>query len=152
QTLPALVLEIRARAGGSLEPVRTPGVAFRGPDGAVQSSGTVEMSTRLDELPYPDYTAYFEQLARLDLESAIDPVLYMEGSRGCWWGQKSLCTFCGLNGTTIAFRAKTPERVIDEAKALSARYGISKFWTSDNILDHRAYRTLLPALRDLRVR
>jgi ribosomal peptide maturation radical SAM protein 1 len=152
QTLPALVREIRTRAAGSQEPIQTPGVAFRGPDGAVQHSKAVEMTIRLDDLPYPDYGPYFEQLARLDLESAIDPVLYMEGSRGCWWGQKSLCTFCGLNGTTISFRAKTPARVIEEAKALSAKYGISRFWTSDNILDHRAYRSLLPALRDLRVK
>jgi ribosomal peptide maturation radical SAM protein 1 len=152
RTLPSLVREIRGRAAGAHDPIRTPGVAFRDAGGAVRTSGAVEVTTALDDLPYPDYGPYFDQLARLDLESTIEPVLYMEGSRGCWWGQKSLCTFCGLNGTTLAFRAKSPGRVVEEAKALAARYGISRFWTSDNILDHRAYRTLLPALRDLRVK
>lgn len=151
ETLPALVREIRARQAGSAAAVRTAGVVFRGPNGAPATSGPVPVTTRLDDLPYPDYAPYFDQLGQLGLDGEIEPVLYMEGSRGCWWGQKSVCTFCGLNGTTIQFRSKSPARLIEEAKALSARYGIARFWTSDNILDHKAYRTLLPGLRDLRV-
>ena len=28
-----------------------------------------------------------------------------ESARGCWWGAKHHCTFCGLNGSTMRFRA-----------------------------------------------
>lgn len=32
-------------------------------------------------------------------------MLLYEASLGCWWGEKHHCTFCGLNGTTMKFRA-----------------------------------------------
>ena len=46
-----------------------------------------------------------------------------ETARGCWWGERQHCTFCGLNGATMAFRSKTPERVLvgDRGAARSAR-------------------------------
>ena len=36
------------------------------------------------------------------------PTLLLETSRGCWWGAKHHCTFCGLNGGTMHFRSKSP--------------------------------------------
>ena len=45
----------------------------------------------------------------------------VETSRGCWWGAKHHCTFCGLNGDTMAFRSKSPERAFDEIAAPGAQ-------------------------------
>jgi radical SAM superfamily enzyme YgiQ (UPF0313 family) len=38
----------------------------------------------------------------------------METARGCWWGAKHHCTFCGLNQNDMAFRAKSPQCAMDE--------------------------------------
>ena len=51
----------------------------------------------LDKLPYPDYDDYVLTQKQLNLVFPGDPALHIEGSRGCWWGQKHQCTFCGLN-------------------------------------------------------
>lgn len=70
----------------------------------------------------------------------------METSRGCWWGQKHHCTFCGLNGTAMAFRSKTAARVLTELDALTSRYQPSHIAMVDNILDLSYFRDLLPEL------
>jgi ribosomal peptide maturation radical SAM protein 1 len=88
----------------------------------------------LDRVPIPDYTDYFAQLATLDEANRIVPSLPFESSRGCWWGQKHHCTFCGLNAEGIVFRAKSSQRVLDEMAELSARHGIGRFTATDNIL------------------
>lgn len=78
----------------------------------------------LDRLPTPDFTEYYEQLAHHGLDSALanEIALPYESSRGCWWGQKHHCTFCGLNGETMALRAKSASRVIEELKHLLKRH------------------------------
>ncbi|HEY6249394.1 MAG TPA: RiPP maturation radical SAM C-methyltransferase, partial [Candidatus Angelobacter sp.] len=93
-----------------------------------------------------DYEDYFETLHASPLAHLISPGLLAETSRGCWWGEKSHCTFCGLNGTSMKFRSKSPQRVLDELAALSHRYGMRSFQLVDNILDMSYFKTVLPAL------
>jgi ribosomal peptide maturation radical SAM protein 1 len=71
-----------------------------------------------------------------------------ESSRGCWWGAKKHCTFCGLNGTTMAFRQKSAERVYQEVFDLSRRYRNLTLAAVDNILDMRYFHELLPRLAE----
>ena len=101
---------------------------------------------RLDDVPTPDFDAYFARLATNPALSPVTPTLPVETSRGCWWGERSHCTFCGLNGSTMSFRSKTPQRVLDELAALRARYGARLFGVVDNILDPRYFGTVLPLL------
>jgi ribosomal peptide maturation radical SAM protein 1 len=100
----------------------------------------------MDDLPIPDYVDYFAQLASSGLASSFEPDLLIETSRGCWWGAKNHCTFCGLNGTTMAYRSKSPERVLRELRTLSDSYGMDRFFCVDNILDPRYIRTVFPDL------
>jgi ribosomal peptide maturation radical SAM protein 1 len=72
----------------------------------------------------------------------------VETSRGCWWGVKHHCTFCGLNGDTMTFRSKTPQRAFDEIAYLARRHGLHKVGCVDNILDLRYLDTLFPLLAD----
>ena len=60
----------------------------------------------LDSCPPPDYDDYFDQLEKSELKPRITPALLFDSSRGCWWGQKHGCTFCGLNGAGIKYRKK----------------------------------------------
>ncbi len=101
---------------------------------------------RFDDSPVPEYTEYFDALARSSLREAVTPALVIETSRGCWWGQKSQCTFCGLNGTGMTYRAKSPARVLAELEEQAARYGLTRFEVADNILDMNHVRTVMPEL------
>ncbi|MCI0614495.1 hypothetical protein L0244_16025, partial [bacterium] len=51
----------------------------------------------LNALPIPRYDDYFQQLKFAHLDHYDPPRIVFETSRGCWWGQKNQCTFCGLN-------------------------------------------------------
>lgn len=104
----------------------------------------------LDALPTPDYGEFFDQLAAYLPE--MNPVngvwLAYESSRGCWWGQKHHCTFCGLNGMGMRFREKAADRVIADLKDMTARYPVRKVCMVDNIMPHTYFRTLLPRLAE----
>jgi ribosomal peptide maturation radical SAM protein 1 len=102
----------------------------------------------LDTLPTPDYDHYFEALRNSTLSTFVRPGLLAESSRGCWWGEKSHCTFCGLNGTGMAYRSKSAPRVLDELQELSQRYGIRSVQFVDNILDMSFFKTVLPQLTE----
>jgi ribosomal peptide maturation radical SAM protein 1 len=97
-------------------------------------------------LPLPDYTDYFEQLHRSTYAQAIRVGLPMEFSRGCWWGQRSHCTFCGLNGGSMNFRAKPPEEVAAAMRSMAERYGTTRIEAVDNIMDLAYFNSVLPEL------
>jgi ribosomal peptide maturation radical SAM protein 1 len=102
----------------------------------------------MDSLPIPDYSEYYRRVEASSLKENITPALLIETARGCWWGAKQHCTFCGLNGDTMAFRSKSPQRVFDELAFLSQTYGLKKIDCVDNILDTKYINTLFPQLRD----
>lgn len=102
----------------------------------------------LDALPYPDYDEYFAQLDASEAGRKQAYHVLVETSRGCWWGAKHHCTFCGLNGETMAFRSKSPDRAYDEITALCRKYGLQRVGCVDNILDMRYIDTLFPRLAE----
>jgi radical SAM superfamily enzyme YgiQ (UPF0313 family) len=65
-----------------------------------------------------------------------------ESARGCWWGAKHHCTFCGLNGSAMRFRAKSPQRVLSELADLARRHHSFRFEAVDNILEPRYLKDL----------
>jgi ribosomal peptide maturation radical SAM protein 1 len=102
----------------------------------------------LDALATPVFDEYFAQV-----EAFLPPEgrpartwLPYETSRGCWWGQRHQCTFCGLNGLGIGFREKSPARVVEELRALVARHGTRNVFMMDNIMPHGYFDALLPRL------
>ena len=102
----------------------------------------------MDSLPYPDFSDFFEQHARSPIASGYyPPAAGFETSRGCWWGAKHHCTFCGLNGLTMAYRSKSQKRAYEELAYLASRYG-SDFANADNILDPRYFEEFIPRLAD----
>lgn len=104
----------------------------------------------MDAIPPLDYDDYFEQrsayLSRPDRAAVGKASLPYETSRGCWWGQKHHCTFCGLNGEGMAFRSRSPDRVIDELRALVAQYHPVSVLMADNIMPYTYFSTLIPRL------
>lgn len=100
----------------------------------------------MDAIPAPNYDHYFQTLEASTLSNLLRPWLLAESSRGCWWGERSHCTFCGLNGTGMAYRSKSAERVLAEIAELSGRYGVNSIQFVDNILDMSYFKTVLAKL------
>lgn len=100
----------------------------------------------MNALPYPDFDGYFGDVAASKLTGMFEAHLVLETSRGCWWGAKHHCTFCGLNGDTMVFRSKTPERAYDEIEYLARRHNSRRVGFVDNILDMKYVTTLFPKL------
>ncbi|MCW3054718.1 MAG: hpnR [Chthonomonadales bacterium] len=141
ESFPA-VMEAR-RAGKSVHGIR--GVTANNRSRLAEIAPAVRVQN-LDSVPTPNYDAFFEQKKASPSVAGIMPTLLVETARGCWWGERSHCTFCGLNGATMAFRSKSPERVVTEMKFLRERYGATTFSVVDDILDMRYFRSVLPEL------
>jgi len=141
-SLPKLVDWLEGSDGS---PCRVAGVIHRD-GGASVANKAAPLVTRVDELPTPDYDDYYSDLQNSSMASAVTPRLLIETSRGCWWGAKSHCTFCGLNGETMAFRRKNPERVLAEINEITHRYGVNVLDAVDDILDISFFKTVLPSL------
>lgn len=137
--------------GAMRDPLGIPGVVVRR-DGRVFVNPPSPPNMQLDSLPVPNYDEYFERAEALQLlpkAAARAVIIPFEGSRGCWWGVKHHCTFCGLNGATMSYRSKSPDRLLAELTLLARRYHSLQFEAVDNILDPSYLRTLLPGLAQL---
>ncbi|MGW2411132.1 RiPP maturation radical SAM C-methyltransferase [Streptomyces tubercidicus] len=132
--------------GGDLSDV--PGLCHRDADGASVAN---PMSTRplppATILP-PDYSGYFERLSASVARNWVEPKLVVEGARGCWWGEKHHCTFCGLNGSFMQFRSKSPDTFYEEIMELARRHRVLDMYLVDNILDMGYLTTVLPRIID----
>lgn len=106
----------------------------------------------MDRSPMPNYQPYFAEVERVQAATGLQIVteaLPVEGSRGCWWGQKNHCLFCGINPALLKFREKSPERVVDEMVLLSHIHGVPKLTATDWIVSRRSRLAIFAALRDL---
>jgi len=128
---PALARQVLAkRANGVPE-----GVAYR-QDGQLRLTPKRALFSDFSKTGPPDYDDYYHLLAELGgAAQGLDRILLYEGSRGCWWGEKHHCTFCGLNAQSMKFRAKSPDQVAQEMTYLSHRYDTARFRLVDNIID-----------------
>lgn len=95
------------------------------------------------DLDYGDYLDAYEH----KLPGAEKPTLLLETSRGCWWGERSHCTFCGLNDLTLGYRAMQPDRAVSEFDHLFQYEGrISRLMTVDVIIPKHFIGEVLPRL------
>jgi ribosomal peptide maturation radical SAM protein 1 len=106
-----------------------------------------EVVDTMDALSYPDFDDYFAAYRLSPLRRSVKPFLQMETARGCWWGAKHHCTFCGLNPNGMSYRTKSPPRAMDELLHLVSRYGMTKMFVVDNIISMDYFRTFLPELK-----
>lgn len=97
------------------------------------------------ENPVPDYTDYFEQSKQFLPESNREIIILYETSRGCWWGQKKPCNFCGLNHD-MKYRFKPSKKVIEDLNNLTKRFPGYRVGMADSILPHEYFTSVLPVL------
>jgi ribosomal peptide maturation radical SAM protein 1 len=130
------------------DPLGLPGV-LAARDGRAMGADPEPPFEDMDQLPVPDYVEYFDRAEAVGLLPAaahrvVD--LPFEAARGCWWGAKRHCTFCGLNGGTMSFRSKSPRRVAAEMAELVRRHRSFDLEAVDNIVDTRYLDELFPIL------
>jgi len=116
------------------------GVASRTLDGSIRFAGRAPQVADLDLLPEPDYKDFFSAAIELNMPATVrgkTVSIPFETARGCWWGAKHHCTFCGLNGLGMTFRSKSPARALRGIDELAERHTIYQMVAVDNILDLR---------------
>ena len=103
----------------------------------------------LDRLPYPDFDR-FPEIA--DEALAVDWLLPIEGSRGCWWDRvdrtgdpMDICRFCSEAGKV--YREKSADRIADEMEALSERYSVARFMFCDLVTRAKGVDEMARAIR-----
>ncbi|MFF3062734.1 RiPP maturation radical SAM C-methyltransferase [Streptomyces sp. NPDC057909] len=125
-----------------------PGLCWRDSEGhhANPPAGSILPPGRI---PAPAYDDWFTALRTTRTQAYVDPKLLVETSRGCWWGEAHQCTFCGLNGSLIQFRSKSPARVLEEVTDLVTRHRVLDLCMVDNIIDNTYFTTVLPRIAEL---
>jgi ribosomal peptide maturation radical SAM protein 1 len=126
------------------------GVLSRPKLAAQPGGGRPEIGRELDidTVVQPDFDSYLEELDRKLPGLPLEPKIPFETSRGCWWGERSHCTFCGLNGGTMQYRAMSADRALAMLHQLFDRYAARawEFRSVDNILPREYLTELLPRL------
>lgn len=113
-----------------------------------RGSETVGEDLAIDVPIKLDFEPYLKQYEEYFPEASIKPSLPFETSRGCWWGERSHCTFCGLNGVSMAYRAMKPDSAIALFNSLFRYEGrIASLSAVDNILPKSYLRDVLPFLK-----
>ncbi|MEH0418390.1 RiPP maturation radical SAM C-methyltransferase [Streptomyces sp. B21-083] len=125
------------RAAGSLADLAgVPGLALRAEDGI---RAGLPVAQDADSAPVPRYDEYFARLRDLPWRDLITPhvALPFQMSRGCWWGEKLQCTFCGENGSGMVYRSKPGRRLTDTLRQLTEKHGVFDTYAVDTILAKR---------------
>ena len=119
---------------------------FPGVPGARGHIGEELVINEKVELDYETFMRAFQQNFP---NSNFDPILLFETSRGCWWGERAHCTFCGLNGMSMQYRDMAPQLAIEQFESLFQRYSsrCSHFECVDNIMPRSYPEEVFPFLR-----
>ncbi|HEX6371126.1 MAG TPA: RiPP maturation radical SAM C-methyltransferase [Longimicrobium sp.] len=122
----------------------TTGMVSLGGPPAVRAFGEENDINELVDFDYEPFLDRYEA----SFPGRRKPVLLFETSRGCWWGERAHCTFCGLNGSTISYRSMRPENAFRVFEGLFRHAGrVSELESVDNILP-KSYLTEVLAFLD----
>lgn len=137
--LPGVVAALQGT--GSWEDID--GISWRRGDGEILTSQSPKMHIFQDVRKRLNFDAYFERIKSLPTLCRLPSWVPFESSRGCWYGEKSQCTFCGLN-EIIKFRQRDTSRIFDELSYYADRYQLSNFFAVDLIMPRTFHTDFLP--------
>jgi len=98
----------------------------------------------LDLLPWPDVGDFQDAWNASSFVRTQTPRYLMETSRGCWWGARRRCLFCGQASAQLEYRSKSPGRAAQELNALHDAHPDSMVIITDEIINPGYFRTFLP--------
>ncbi len=141
--------ELMSALAGDAPFTSVTGLCWRDEAGASRANPYVATAVAGASIPSPNLRPFFAQVRDSPVRPWITrPAIRLETSRGCWWGEKRQCTFCGLNPGNIAFRAKPQDRAFAEISSAVSEFGVLDLMLTDNILDPAMFNGLLPRLAD----
>ncbi|WP_158581538.1 RiPP maturation radical SAM C-methyltransferase [Actinomadura spongiicola] len=129
-----------------------PGIMSRRNVATDRFRGAIGRDRDIDDYVQPEYQSFVDKFkhsedALRESGGTDRPTLYFETSRGCWWGQRSHCTFCGLNGMGMGFRAMAPDKALEQLNWLfEFAPWCTSFHGTDNIMPRNYLRDVLPRL------
>lgn len=145
RTLPQLVRRILDGEHSSCSAI--PGVVSRMNYSEPLYRSAIGADRPIADLIEPDFTPFLESFRTTFPDRARRPNLFFETSRGCWWGERAHCTFCGLNGTSMKHRALPSataltqfRQLIDEHEDCELLFGV------DNIMPVEYVQDVFPYL------
>ncbi len=106
----------------------------------------------LNKSPTPNFDDYFHEINRIKKEYGkiiFNKYIPFESSRGCWWGEKSQCVFCGNIKHLIKHREKDVNHVIGDIITLSNKYKNSNLRAGDWIYPKKNFNNIINNLKDL---
>ena len=137
---------VQAFGEGGLDAVgKIPGMLVRRSHRAADDC-TERLIDDLDELPIPDYADFAKALAGYGSTPDDGVVIPMETSRGCWWGARGPCRYCGMLGLHRTYRTKSAGRILDELRTLAAHPACRVVEIVDNVASPALLRDVLPEL------
>ena len=99
-------------------------------NGSIRSN-TLAPRIDVNNLPYPNFASYFQEIRQVFPDQIFIPVLPIEFSRGCWWNR---CSFCNLNLQWPDYRFKGADRMLAETTHLANTHACLQFAFTDNAL------------------
>lgn len=127
-----------------------PGVVSSRNAGSPRFATAIGRERDIEDYFEADYSAFidsFDKMAAITGED-LEPLLFFETSRGCWWGERSHCTFCGLNGQGMAFRSMTPPTALRQFEHMFRHVPwCTNFNCTDNIMPMDYLTEVFPHLR-----
>ena len=120
-----------------------PGILYRDERGNAMLGPPAQPLNDLDGLPIPDFDDFVAARERVGIAAIGDLTVALESARGCWWGAKQHCTFCGLNALGMGYRHKSQERFQQEVEEISGRYGTRHFFITDNIMSMSYFKEFM---------
>ena len=149
---PAIVPLYQASVG-EVSLADVPNISYRSSSGQLLETATERLAD-LDSSPTPDYDDWFVDRMLMwksdQIRISVGEVP-VESSRGCWWGQKRQCVFCGIDDSSRAYRRKSGNVFLEQLRVLKDRYGVDRFLMTDYIMPRESYRELLPVFERMGV-
>lgn len=95
----------------------------------------------------PDYSAFLDELEDKFPDGSVNPILPFETSRGCGWGEKLQCRFCGMSGIMLQHRVLSPQNAIAQIQSLFKYVPRSSvFASSDNMPPENYFEEVFPLI------
>jgi len=115
-------------------------------DGAINHARSSVLNTAMAALPLPNYDEFYAQWYKSSYGKNKPPLILYEMSRGCWYGYKNHCTFCGIRSVPEPYRTIPAAQAIDEIILLAKKYKPQLIYLTDAIVSREAYKQFFPAL------
>jgi ribosomal peptide maturation radical SAM protein 1 len=133
--------------GNHADVCKIPGVLSRDNVEELVPDAVIGEDLSIDTVIELDYDSFLDQFALCFPRTKLQCSLPFETSRGCWWGQRAHCTFCGLNGASMAYRSMRADLAIQQVTALFRYAGrAQQLQAVDNILPKSYLQEVLPYL------